>query len=150
MPEKYDFKMPEGVEVDAEQAEAFSGIAKELGLTQEQAQKIADLQASAVQKQIAAHAQTVQGWRDAVTNDKDLGGDKLSASTVVAKKAIDLAPPEVQAEFKSLLDSTGMGNHPVVFKFLHAVGLKVAEDGIVKSTPVPEKKPFYNNSNMVR
>lgn len=151
VPEKYEFKMPEGVELNAEQAAEFSGIAKELGLTQEQAQKVADLQVKAVQKQIDAHKSTVNGWRDTVINDKELGGDKLQASVATANKAIDLAPPELRAELRTLLDSTGMGNHPALFKWAHAIGKLVSEDGhVTAAAPPAEKKPFYNNSNMVR
>lgn len=42
-PEKYeDFKMPEGTELDAEVGAAFQGVAKELNLSQEQAQGFLD------------------------------------------------------------------------------------------------------------
>ena len=42
-PEKYeDFKMPEGTELDAEVSTAFQGVAKELNLSQDQAQGFLD------------------------------------------------------------------------------------------------------------
>lgn len=143
--------MPEGVELDSALAEQFTGIAKELGLTQDQAQKLADLHANSVSKQISAHQSTVQGWRDEVTKDAVLGGDNLKASAAVANKAIDLAPAEIRQELRTLLDNTGMGNHPLLFKWAHAIGKLVSEDGLVRApTPPAEKKPFYDKSNMVR
>ena len=71
-----------------------------------------------------AHVTLVQSWADAVKADKVLGGDNLTASSVIARKAIDLGPPEL----KALLNSTGLGNHPAVFKWAHAVGKALSED----------------------
>lgn len=149
-PEAYEFKAPEGVTLDEGMVKDFSGIAKELNLTQDQAQKIVDLQAAAQQKQADAFKEQVQGWRDAVQADKDFGGDKLPQTIADAQKAIDLMPAGVRDEVKQLLDSTGFGNHPAVVKGFAAIGKLVAPDGFVKGDAPPPVKPMFPNSNMTR
>lgn len=121
---KYDFKMPDGVEADEKTLADFTKFAKELKLSPESAQKLVDLRSAAVVAAKEQHAATVKGWADEVKADKELGGDKLAENLAVAKKAIDLGPPEL----KALLESSGLGNHPAVFKWAHAVGKALSED----------------------
>lgn len=132
VPESYTFTMPDGVELDKAAADEFSVIAKEFKLSQEGAQKIADIGAAMVQRQAQEHAKTVEGWVQAAKADKDIGGDKFSENLGVAKAAIDkFGSPEL----KALLDSTGIGNHPAVVKFAFAVGKAISEDGFVPGAP---------------
>ena len=120
----YEFKMPEGVEADEKTLADFTKFAKELKLSPESAQKLVDLRSAAVVAAKEQHAATVKGWADAVKADKELGGDKLAENLAVAKKAIDLGPPEL----KELLEASGLGNHPAVFKWAHAIGKALSED----------------------
>lgn len=121
---KYDFKMPDGVEPDEKSLAEFTKFAKELKLSPESAQKLVDLRSAAVVAAKEQHTATVKGWADEVKADKELGGDKLAENLAIAKKAIDLGPPEL----KELLESSGLGNHPAVFKWAHAVGKALSED----------------------
>ena len=94
-PEKYeDFKAPEGIELDKTQVEAFVPLAKELGLTQEAAQKLVDFyasnQAAAARAQETAWNATVDGWIAAAKSDKEIGGAALGENLAVAKKALDM------------------------------------------------------------
>lgn len=130
---KYEFKMPDGVEADEKTLTEFTKFAKELKLSPENAQKLVDLRSAAVVAAKEQHAATVQGWADEVKADKVLGGDKLPESLAIAKKAIDLGPPEL----KELLEQSGMGNHPAVFKWAHAVGKALSEDSFKTGTTVP-------------
>ena len=134
---KYEFKMPEGVEADEKTLAEFTKFAKELKLTPESAQKLVDLRSAAIVAANEAHTARVEGWAEEVKADKVLGGDKLTESLAIAKKAIDLGPPEL----KGLLDSTGLGSHPAVFKWAHAVGKALSEDTFKTgvTTPVTEK-----------
>lgn len=132
-PTEYKFTAPEGVELDAEQTAQFTAIAKELKLPAEAAQKIVDLAAKAEVARVAAFTATVQGWAAEVKADPVLGGDKLEESLAVAKRAIDLGPPEL----KALLQSTGMGNHPAVFKWAHTVGKALSPDKFVQGGNAP-------------
>ena len=121
----YAFTTPEGAApLDAKRVEAFTTLAKELKLPADAAQRVVDMAVQEAQASAEAHTALVQSWADEVKADKTLGGDNLTASAVIARKAIDLGPPEL----KALLNSTGLGNHPAVFKWAHAVGLALSED----------------------
>ena len=124
-PIDYTFTTPEGAApLDPKRVEAFTALAKELKLPADTAQKVVDLAAQEAKASAEAHTALVQSWADEVKADKALGGDNLSASALVARKAIDLGPPEL----KELLNSTGLGNHPAVFKWAYAVGKALSED----------------------
>jgi hypothetical protein len=147
VPEAYDLKMPEGVELDQAATTEFTAIAKELKLDQAAAQKLADIGAKMAQRQADAHAQLVETWTEQVKTDKEIGGDKLAENLGVARKAIDtFGSPEL----KALLNSTGLGNHPEVVKLAFKVGKAISEDGFVSGSPKgnttndPAKKLFPN------
>lgn len=128
-PESYDLQMPDGVELDTAAAEEFKGIAKEYGLTQEQAQKVADIGAKMVQRQTEAHQAQVQTWVDAVKTDKEIGGDKLNENLAIARKTIDtFGSPEL----KEMLNVTGIGNHPEIVKLAYKIGKAISDDGFVR------------------
>ena len=147
VPESYDLKMPEGVELDKAAADEFTVIAKELKLDQAAAQKLADIGAKMATRQAEAHAKLVESWTEQVKTDKEIGGDKLEENLGVARKAIDaFGSPEL----KALLNSTGLGNHPEVVKLAFKVGKAISEDRLVSGAPKgnasndPAKKLFPN------
>lgn len=126
----YEFKLPDGVTLKGEALDELKATAKELGLTQEQAQKVADLgakQAQAFTNQLVEYQrnQTAE-WANATKADKEIGGDALDANLGVAKKALDAyATPEL----KKLLNDSGLGNHPEVIRTFFKVGKAISEDG---------------------
>lgn len=129
-PEKYeDFKLPEGFEMDQAQVESFLPIAKELNLTQEQAQKLVDLQTahakSAAEANQKAWESTLTEWADAARADKEFGGASFKDSLAQANKAIDAFGSK---ELRSALDVTGLGNHPEFLRFAYKVGKAISED----------------------
>jgi hypothetical protein len=123
----YTFELPEGVELDAKSMDEFKAMAKELKLPKEAAQKMVDLAAQREQSRIETHAKTVADWAESVKADKEIGGDKLAANLAVARKALELGPPEL----KDLLNASGLGNHPAVVKWALAVGKALSEDNFV-------------------
>lgn len=133
VPENYDLKMPEGVELDKAAADEFTAIAKELKLPADAAQKLADVGAKMAQRQVENHAKLVESWTESVKTDKEIGGDKLAENLGIARKALDqFGTPEL----KDVLNMTGFGNHPAVIKAFYKIGKAISEDGFVKgSTP---------------
>jgi len=129
VPETYTFTAPEGKEYDPQVLEAFSGAAKEAALTQDAAQKLIDKMAPALAARQADQVQAVhKEWLDASTADKEFGGEKLTENLGVARKALDtFGTPEL----RTLLDATGMGNHPDVIRLLFRVGKAISEDKFV-------------------
>jgi hypothetical protein len=132
-PEAYEpFAMPEGVELDADLNGEFQGIAKELNLPQEAAQKVANLGAKMVQKmaeaQTAANAQAVKDWQAETTADPEIGGDKLPANLALANKAVDAFG---SAKFKELLKLSGLGNNTEFIRAFVQIGKAISEDTLV-------------------
>lgn len=131
-PEKYEFKAGEGVELDTEALKDFEPVARELNLTNEQAQKLVDaypkILAGVQQRQAEAWQKQTEGWAEAVKADKEIGGDKLTANLSAAQRALEqFGDPEL----KEYLDSTGLGNHPALVKAFIKVGKAMSEDKVV-------------------
>lgn len=148
VPESYDFKMPEGVELDKAAADEFTAIAKELKLDQATAQKVADVGAKMAQRQADAHAKLVETWVEQVKTDKDIGGDKLDENLAVARKALEkFGTPEL----RDVLNSTGLGNHPAVIKAFYNAGKAVSPDVFVAGAPAGSQtdasKRLFPNMN---
>jgi hypothetical protein len=123
----YEFTAPDGIELDKASTEEFVAIAKELKLPKDAAQKVVDLAVKREQSRMEAHLATVAEWGEQVKADKELGGDKLQETLAIASKALALGPPEL----KGLLNDSGLGSHPLVVKWAHAVGKALSEDRFV-------------------
>ncbi|CAI1205225.1 Uncharacterised protein [Serratia entomophila] len=127
-PEKYEFAAPEGQELDANALSVFEPIAKELGLTQEQAQKLVDIYPQIQQQQAEAWSKQVADWGEQVKADKEIGGDKFTASVGLAQRALDQFG---NSELREYLQASGLGNHPALVRFCAKVGNSMAEDSFV-------------------
>jgi hypothetical protein len=143
-PEAYEFTMPEGFELNKEVSTEFEAYARELNLPQDKAQAVVDmgvkLMQSAAAKQAEAFAQTQKEWRDAVVNDKELGGAALAENLSYAAKVLDTFAPDLRA----VLDQTGLGNHPAFVKAFVKIGKAISEDRLVggaQQTPGAAQDP---------
>lgn len=132
-PEKYEFTASEGQELDKEAIAAFEPIARELGLSNEQAQKIVDVYGSTIMPQIAkqqeaAWQKQVTEWAETVNADKELGSVESIGN---AQKAMDqFGTPEL----KQYLNDSGLGNHPELFRIFSRIGKAMSEDGFVSGS----------------
>ncbi|MBD9985669.1 peptidase [Citrobacter portucalensis] len=131
-PEKYEFQAGEGVELDTEALKDFEPVARELNLTNEQAQKLVDaypkILAGMQQRQAEAWQAQTEQWAADVKADKEIGGDKLTANLSAAQRALEQFGDQ---ELKEYLDTTGLGNHPALVKAFVKVGKAMSEDGMV-------------------
>lgn len=132
-PEAYtDFKLPEGMDMDADVLGEFTGLAKELNITQEAAQKLIDLQGKIATKQADEYQAAVikqgQDWAAEVKNDPELGGENYEKSVASAVKVIQAFGDD---GLKELLNTSGLGNHPALFKFCHRISQAISEDKFV-------------------
>ena len=128
-PEKYEFTMPEGVELDTELVGKVEPVLRELNLSNDQANKLAgafaEYRASEAQRQSDAYAQQVEDWGKSARGDKEFGGAAFDANVALAQKAIvQFGTPEL----KTLL-ADGLGNHPELIRFCVKVGKAIGEDG---------------------
>lgn len=132
-PEQYEFKAPEGEAFDNAVIEAYSEVAKELNLSNDEAQKLLDKVAPVIQARQLERIEAVKTeWETASKSDKEFGGDKLNDSLGTAKKALDaFGTPEL----KALLNESGLGNNPEVIRFMVRAGKAISEDKFVGGRP---------------
>lgn len=129
-PEAYEkFSLPEGYEYDEKLAGDFGGVAKELGLSQDKAQKLVDHYIQLTQKAIQVHnersAQISEEWKTSAETDKEYGGAKFAENIAVAKKALEsFGTPELTKH----LNESGLGNHPEIIRFCWKVGKLLSDD----------------------
>lgn len=122
-PEKYeDFKVPDGVTIDKSAADEFGALARELNLTQENAQKLVDYQIKFQQAQYAkldeANQKQSREWANETL--KAYKKDELAD----ARRGFKSAPKEVQ----DMLAACGFDNHKSFVEFFMKVGKSIKED----------------------
>jgi hypothetical protein len=133
-PETYDkFILPDGMEMTNDQLNQATEVFKDLSLSQTQAQKLVDFETKlSAQKDAgiqSAWDQVNQDWVEESKADSEFGGEKLTASLVIAKAARDAYGND---KFTEMLEITGVGNHPEMIRFLAKVGKDVSEDQILQ------------------
>ena len=148
-PEKYEWNLGEGVEVNEELAGEFEPIARELNLSNEQANKLASEMLPKVQKQMHDQWQKqVDDWRQAAESDKEFGGAKFEQTMKDARKTLEAYG---SPELTEVLDQTGLGNHPALVRMFAQMGASMKEDQVVKAGNTPAGKKdltevFYPSS----
>lgn len=131
-PEKYEIKLPEGETIDPKVMGEFEAVAKELGLSNANAQKLAEFGPKIASLVANKTTETINAakvdWHKQSMNDKEFGGDKYRENLAVAKKALDsFASPGLV----SLLKETGLQMHPEVIRLLYKAGKTISEDSMV-------------------
>jgi hypothetical protein len=149
-PENYEFAFDEGVSVADGVLESFKGVAKELNLPNEAAQKVLNQMAPAIQAHQSAQLEAMRNeWATAATTDTEFGGEKLQENLSVAKKALDtFGTPEL----RKLLNESGLGNHPEIIRAFYRAGKATSEDGFVAGGSAAQgntdARRLYSVSNM--
>lgn len=125
-----DFTLPEGMEIDSGALERASAVFSELGVGQEDAQKLvdiaADMQQSWAQQAADARNQLVSDWENQTRN---LPGFKenFDESVSIANAALTkFGTPEL----KEFLIESGLGNHPELVKTFFKIGSMTQEDDL--------------------
>lgn len=145
VPEAYAFSnLPEGYTLSPEQLAEATPLFKELGLTQEQAEKLMafdakrvlaasspEAQEAAQVAALEAHNKQVDEWVGSLKSDAEFGGAKFDENVKIAQKAMEAYG---SPELTKLMDESGMGSHPLVVKFMHKVGMELGEGKLHRST----------------
>lgn len=135
-PEKYEsFTLPEGFEPNPEAAEEFMGVAKELDLTQEQAQGLVDYQTKKLQEATEQQTQAVTDYyeqRDAKWLEELKGeyGDGLGERTKDVQRVIATFDDD-EGTLVKMLDEFGLDKARPLFNFLGRVKDAVSDDVLV-------------------
>lgn len=136
-PTEYDeFKALDGLVYDAESATEFKEVAKDLGLSQEQAQKLVDLYGKNVLAQQEQQQAQANEW--------------FNESTKMYKQSeIDLASKTIgrfaDQETIDLLGQTGLGNHPKMIALFKNIGEQISEGKHVDAGATPKEPNYYPN-----
>jgi broad specificity phosphatase PhoE len=135
----YTFTPPEGTELSEDQTaalDAFKATAQDLGLSQDQFQRIIemDLQRSQDEATAAVDAYTarISEWREEAKTDSVIGGEQYQSSL---KKANAVLAQFADKEFIGMLRSPsqenvngfGIGNHAATIRFLNKVAAALAD-----------------------
>lgn len=140
-PPSYNVTLPEGFNCTPETLEAFKTLAREINLTEEQAQKLVDYESSLAVRADAdmqeEKRRTLERWAQ---QTRTLYGAKLEEELSFALRAADtFGGPD----FRALLEETGLGNHPVIIRTLSGVGKSIGEDAFPGGKPAaPRDKTF--------
>ncbi len=128
-PVQYEFKDSEGLVVKNETTALISDLAKDLGLTQEAAQKLFERGSgddgiiSKINQNAIKHYN--QEWGKQIESDPELGGSRLDDTRLNVAKAMTL---DTNGELREFLKNSGMGNFPPLVKFLNKVGAQLHSD----------------------
>lgn len=137
VPEAYaDYTVPEGLTLDPAMLADANAVFKELGLSQEKAQKLIDLQTKYALGQDGARAEALktaldkqaQDWTAEIKNDPEFGGAKFDSTVSSAVKAMQAFG---DAPLRQLLNESGIGNNPSMVKLFAKIGSAIGEDKIV-------------------
>jgi hypothetical protein len=136
VPERYELAL-EGMTIDPALVEAADPVLRDLGLSNEAAnkllpvaQKVQEATREAVLSQLAdAGAAQKKAWLDAFVADPEIGGAKREETQGLAAKALDALGFAAGHPFRDALNETGFGNHPDMIRAFRRLGEMVGEDG---------------------
>ena len=139
VPDKYDFKAPEGQKLDDKLIAEATPIFKELGLDNAQASKLVDLYNKVITDSQSAGAKAVEtmrgDWRNEVVKSADLGNGtdnlKPEVRANLSKVMDAVGDAKAVSAFKQALDLTGSGDNPAVIRGLNAIGKLLSEGSLV-------------------
>jgi hypothetical protein len=140
IPDKYDLAAPEGMTLDPASIEAATPVFKELGLTNEQANKLVPIATQMAQRiQDQANQQILsqvsadrKAWLDTAKSDPEIGGAKWDETLTVAASALDKLGYAKGSPFRVLLDESGLGNHPEMIRAFSKMGRAMGESGFAR------------------
>ncbi len=143
VPEKYDLKLPENSALDPSYIEELSAWAKEMKLSNEDAQSILERDSGLAQKGVDALTlkaqEQSQKWAAEAKLDKDIGGAKFEESVNKSHEALRTLFPNT--DFKEFLDKTGLGNNPAVIKGFVQIWQMLNPNKIYTQTNQPPARP---------
>lgn len=134
IPDKYQFNLPEGLQITPEIESKFTEIAKGLKLTQEQANGLIGLHSEIMMGVMQQAEQQKNAWVDECHKAGLSTPEKLKN----AKLAVDTFD-ESGKVMHELIDS-GLAYSPNVQRFLQLIGSYLAEDTAPDSKPAAQAK----------
>lgn len=131
-PEQYEeFKAPEGLSYDDQFMGTFKDVAKELNLSQKQAQHLLDKCAPVLaQRQVEQIKAVSDQWVERTKTDKEIGGENWTRAASDIARVRDRfgvnADGKMDSDIAEFMQ-TPIGNHPGLLKLLARVGRAFGE-----------------------
>ena len=129
------------VSVASQDLADFKALVAELKLSSQQVQKLVDFESACTKRKAEENAvqkrQQAAAWAQ---ETKALYGAGLEQEITFALRAANtFGGPEL----RTLLEETGLGNHPVIIRTLSGIGRTISEDACPGGTPAaPQDKTF--------
>jgi hypothetical protein len=149
VPETYELEAPDGFTVDPQALAVATPVFKELGLSNEQANKLMPVAAKfaaglsdKLNAQILSqvHADR-KAWLDTAMADREIGGANWKQTLAKGAYALDNLGFPKGSPFRVLLDESGLGNHPEMIRAWAKVGRAIGEDGdFVRGAGTPHSR----------
>lgn len=125
-----DFTVPEGMTLDTEVAGEFKEFMKSKNFSQEDAQKLVDMQTKIANKQWDLFQQKRAEWVEGGKTDAEFGGANYDANVATARQALDkFGTPEL----KQMLVTSGYGDNPEIVRLFYRIGKAIGSDKIMGS-----------------
>lgn len=148
IPDQYQLTAPEGLTLDPVAIELATPVFRDLGLSNDQANKLMPVAGQFAQGLLDRHQRQVLGqvqaerkaWLDSARNDPEIGGPHWSTTIGTAAKALDALGFGKGSAFRTLLDESGLGNHPEMIRAFQRVGKAIGEDGFERSSGIHHSK----------
>lgn len=132
VPVVYDLKVPDKSKLSKEDIDRITANAKELGLSNDEANDLLEIESQAIDRYAERQNQEVSamksGWLKESENDTEIGGKEFTKNIELAKRVVDRFGSPA---FKQALNNTGFGNHPEVIRTFMRIGLLMSEDQFV-------------------
>jgi hypothetical protein len=147
VPERYEFAL-EGLEIDPAMVTAAEPVLRELGLTNESANKllpvatklISNAQDRTMQAMIDAGAKQRKDWLAEYHADPVIGGAKRAETQRLAEAGMTAAGFKHGHPFRQMLTESGLGNHPDMIRTFRRLGELVGSGGGSQAPALPESR----------
>lgn len=149
-----DFDIPAGVTVQEADITAYRELSGEMGLTQDQAQRLLTFEAERLRQAedqlTGQQLDQARDWAQAARADAEFGGDAFDRNVGIARQAMEQFGSD---EVQEILNATGLGSHPEFIRMFWKMGRSVASDGAVigghggGSTRLDNRSLFPNSNH---
>lgn len=144
-PKEFDptaLTVPDGLVPDQELLQQFGDLAKDMNMSQEQAQELVDLQVKAIQAQEAQFVEMRRQWVDELKKDQEYGGTRFDATVSDAQAVMRRFDPS--GEVLQVLQTSGFGDNPAVIKMLAKIRRSISDDEFVTTSEKATDKKSLN------
>ena len=144
-PKEFDptaLTVPDGLVPDQELLQQFGDLAKDMNISQEQAQELVDLQVKAIKAQEDQFVEMRRQWVDELKKDQEYGGTRFDATVSDAQAVMRRFDPD--GEVLQVLQTTGFGDNPAVIKMLAKIKRSISDDEFVTTSEKATDKKSLN------